>query len=40
MEKGKAGVRYVYRCFECRHNGEVRLPDDSHDGEAATCAKK
>ncbi|CAG2382948.1 MULTISPECIES: helix-turn-helix domain-containing protein [Burkholderia] len=39
MEKGKDGVRYVYRCFECRHNGEVRLPDDSHDGEAATCAQ-
>ncbi len=31
-------VLYVYRCSACRHRGEVRLADDSHDGEEATCA--
>ena len=31
-------VLYVYRCPACRHRGEVWLPDDTHDGEAATCS--
>lgn len=31
-------VLYVYRCPACRHRGEVRLADDSHDGEAAMCS--
>ncbi|MDN7533950.1 helix-turn-helix domain-containing protein [Burkholderia orbicola] len=32
-------VLYVYRCPACGHNGEVRHPDDGHDGETTTCAK-
>lgn len=35
---GQRRVLYVYRCQACRHRGEVRLPDDSHDGEAVTCS--
>jgi len=31
-------VLYFYRCAACGHRGEVRLADDSHDGEPATCA--
>lgn len=31
-------VLYVYRCPECRHRGEQRHPDDSHDGETTTCS--
>lgn len=31
-------VLYVYRCAECGHRGEQRRDDDSHDGEATTCA--
>lgn len=30
-------VLYVYRCPSCRAWGEVHLPGDTHDGEAATC---
>ncbi|RQV00347.1 helix-turn-helix domain-containing protein [Burkholderia cenocepacia] len=32
-------VLYVYRCPECGKRGEVRHPDDSYDGAAATCEK-
>ncbi|TDG21131.1 zinc ribbon domain-containing protein [Paraburkholderia silviterrae] len=32
-----AQVLYVYRCPACSAWGEVRLPDDTHDGEAARC---
>ncbi|KAG8148557.1 helix-turn-helix domain-containing protein [Burkholderia catarinensis] len=39
MEKIKDGVLYVYRCPACDHRGEVRHPDDRHDGAATTCAK-
>ena len=31
------GVLYVYRCVACGHRGDRHFPDDSHDGEAATC---
>jgi predicted nucleic acid-binding Zn ribbon protein len=31
-------VLYTYRCSSCNHRGEVRLNDDSHDGEHATCS--
>ncbi len=30
-------VLYVYRCSECKRHGELRLPDDSHDGDASKC---
>lgn len=32
-----AQVLYVYRCSACGVWGEVRLPGDTHDGEAARC---
>lgn len=31
-------VLYVYKCAGCGHRGEQRMDDDSHDGEASTCA--
>lgn len=30
-------VLYVYRCPECRHQGEVYLPDDGYDGASHEC---
>jgi hypothetical protein len=30
-------VLYTYRCAACSHCGEVRLNDDSHDGDTTTC---
>jgi predicted SprT family Zn-dependent metalloprotease len=30
-------VLYTYRC-PCRHRGEIRLKDDSHDGETVDCS--
>ena len=30
-------VLYVYRCEARGHAGEVRLDDDSHEGEQANC---
>jgi predicted RNA-binding Zn-ribbon protein involved in translation (DUF1610 family) len=31
-------VLYTYKCAECGHRGEQRRDDDTHDGEATTCA--
>lgn len=31
-------VLYTYKCAECGHRSEQRRDDDSHDGEATTCA--
>jgi hypothetical protein len=31
-------VLYTYRCAACSHHGEIRLDDDSHDGEHAACS--
>ncbi|MCM2552709.1 hypothetical protein [Burkholderia glumae] len=31
-------VLYVYKCAGCGHRDEQHLDDDSHDGEASTCA--
>ena len=39
MQQDQSGVLYVYRCRACGHRGESRLPDDTHDGERATCRK-
>lgn len=30
-------VLYVYHCSACGHRGNVHLPGDTHDGEAAQC---
>lgn len=37
MPQPQSDVLYVYCCPACQHRGAVRLPDDSHDGEAGTC---
>jgi DNA-directed RNA polymerase subunit RPC12/RpoP len=31
-------VLYTYRCAACSHRGDIRLDDDSHDDEEATCS--
>lgn len=31
-------VLYTYKCAACNHRGEVRLPDDNHDGETVPCS--
>jgi hypothetical protein len=30
-------IHYDYRCPACGNSGGARFPDDSHDGETATC---
>lgn len=35
---GDSEVLYVYSCSKCKHRGEQRHADDSHDGEASTCS--
>ncbi|WP_186143628.1 helix-turn-helix domain-containing protein [Burkholderia gladioli] len=37
MQPAPTGVLYVYQCATCRHRGEVRRDDDSHDGQVASC---
>lgn len=34
MQPAPTGVLYVYQCATCRHRGEVRRDDDSHDGQS------
>lgn len=38
MREKTMSVLYVYRCAECRHDGEIHLPGDSHDGVTSECA--
>jgi len=35
--KTESQVLYVYRCSACGHRGDVHLPDDTHEGEPASC---
>ncbi|WP_081059713.1 hypothetical protein [Burkholderia stagnalis] len=39
MQQAQSGVLYVYRCSACQQRGEMRRPDDTHDGERAICPK-
>jgi DNA-directed RNA polymerase subunit RPC12/RpoP len=39
----EAHVLYLYKCAQCRHEGEVYLPGDAHDGaphECSSCGAK
>ncbi|MGV0133606.1 helix-turn-helix domain-containing protein [Burkholderia gladioli] len=37
MQPALPSVLYVYQCATCRHRGEVRHDDDSHDGQITSC---